>query len=303
MYAKNVVALSALLSFAVAVPMVKRDVVWVTETAEDVVTVPVTTTVWVNPSDTASTNSHYGHHAHTRSQSTITEQSTVTAVPSAPTPSAPVPVSSVESSVAAPSSSEAPTTSSVYEAPTTSSVYVAPTTSSVYVAPTTTSSIYVAPTPASSTSVYVAPTPSSAYVAPTTSTSSAPAATSSTSSSGSGESSGPGAAGTSYTGDLTWYDTGLGSCGISSSASDHIVAISHVIMDAYSAAAGGNPNNNPMCGKTVTITGASGSPYTATVVDRCVGCAEGDLDLSQDFFNTVTNNGDGRVPGMSWSFS
>lgn len=291
MYTKNVLAVSgALLSVVAAVPMVKRDIVWVTETHEDVVTMPVTTTVWVNPGETVPTSSatHFGHN-HRHSKVTSYVESTVTVQPaSSSTPETSAVETSAESSSAAPSSYEAPSTSSVYVAPTTSSVYVAPTTSSVYVAPTT-----------SSTSEYVAPT--STYVAPTT-TSAAAAATSSaaSSSSGSSLSSGMGASGTSYTGDLTYYATGLGACGVTSGYDDHIVAISEAIFDSYSD--NGNPNNNPLCNKQVTITGVDGSDYTATIVDRCTGCAAADLDLSEGFFNTVTSNGDGRVHNMSWKF-
>lgn len=117
--------------------------------------------------------------------------------------------------------------------------------------------------------------------------------------SGSNGLSGLAASGKSYTGDLTWYDTGLGACGITSGPSDHIVAISEDLFDAYGTA---NPNENPLCGKSVSITGADGSQYDAKIVDRCTGCALSDLDLSHDFFNIVTNNGDGRVGGMKWSF-
>jgi len=297
MYSKNIVAAGALLSVVAAVPMVKRDVVWVTETDNTVVTVPVTTTVWVNPSEsvpTASTTlSHFGHH---RSHVTTTVHSTVTvAAPSSSETSA-------ESSAEAPSSYEASSTtsSSVYVAPTPSStsVYVAPTTStSEYVAPTTSTSVYVAPT--TSTSVYVAPTPTSTYVAPTTSTtSSAPVETSSSSG---GALSGAAASGTSYTGDFTWYDTGLGACGWTNSASDKIVAISESLFDQYTPSSG-NPNDNPLCGKMLTLTGVDGSSYQAEIVDRCTGCKESDLDLSEDFFNTVTSNGNGRVSNMSWKF-
>ena len=312
MYTKQILASGAFIAAVAAVPMNKRDMVMVTETDMAYVTVPVTTTVWVDASEsTLSTKQkHYGHKSHktTTVLSTIVVQPTAGASSSTAPSSYEAPSSSSRSVYVAPTTESsssvyvAPTTSSVYVAPTTSttSVYVAPTTSSVYVAPTTsTTSVYVAPT---TTSVYVAPTTSttSVYVAPTTSSAAPSAYSSAASSSSSGESSGPGAAGTSYKGDLTWYQTGLGSCGWTSGSSDKIVALSHVIMDAYDT---GNSNTNPMCGKMVTITGKDGSPYQAKVVDRCVGCAEGDLDLSEDFFNTVTENGDGRVPGMSWSFN
>ena len=93
---------------------------------------------------------------------------------------------------------------------------------------------------------------------------------------------------------------GLGACGITSSPSDHVVAISEDLFDEYDTE---NPNDNQLCGKTVILTGVDGSAYPAKIVDRCGGCATSDLDLSQDFFNLVTNNGDGRVPGMNWRFA
>ncbi|KAF1344076.1 plant expansin, partial [Delphinella strobiligena] len=103
------------------------------------------------------------------------------------------------------------------------------------------------------------------------------------------------------TGDLTWYETGEGACGWDNTASDHIVAISKDIFDSTEYATA-NPNSNPLCGRQVSITGVDGSQYTAKVVDRCVGCEEGDLDLSEDFFNTVTSNGNGRVSDITWTW-
>ena len=44
-----------------------------------------------------------------------------------------------------------------------------------------------------------------------------------------------------YTGDLTWYDTGLGACGWTSGASDSIVAVSQALFDEYTPN-DGNPN-------------------------------------------------------------
>merc|ERR1711939_926315 len=142
MYAKNIVATSALVAAVAAVPMAKRDIVWETETHVNIVTVPATTTVWVNaagdPVAAPTTRAHFGHGHHGSSAEATT------------TSAAPVETSS--SSYEEPSSYKAPssTSSSVYVAPTTSttSVYVAPTTSSTseYVAPTTTS---MAPVPSS----------------------------------------------------------------------------------------------------------------------------------------------------------
>ncbi|KAK9467883.1 RlpA-like double-psi beta-barrel-protein domain-containing protein-containing protein [Lipomyces arxii] len=179
----------------------------------------------------------------------------------------------------------APTSTSVYVAPTTSE-YVAPTSTSVYVAPTTSStSVYVAPT---TSSVYVAPTTSatSVYVAPTTSTSSSSAPTA-TSGSGSG----------TYSGDGTFYSTGLGSCGQTSTDSDFIVAISNQLMSASST---GNPNSNPLCGQTITAY-RDGRSVTVTVVDTCMGCAEYDLDFSPAAFDVLGTPDEGRVP-ITWSW-
>jgi hypothetical protein len=302
----GIIAASALFgAIANAAPLNKRDVVWVTEIETDVVTVPVTMTVWANAEETtASTTTTESRHGHQFFHSKAPKVSTI------PTPVSVAPAPSTTSVYVAPT----PSTTSVYVAPTpsTTSIYVAPTTSSseVYVVPTTSSTeVYVAPTTSSvyvapeTTSTYVAPTiqSTSVYVAPTISTTtSAPAAT--TSSSSSGASSGLAASGTEYSGDLTWYDVGLGACGLTSTSDEAIVAISQEIFDSadYKTA---NPNLNPLCGKFVTIKGKNGQTYQAKVVDRCVGCAEADLDLSQDFFNTVTSHGDGRVSGMSWSWN
>lgn len=49
-----------------------------------------------------------------------------------------------------------------------------------------------------------------------------------------------------HEGDLTYYGTGLGSCGITSSDSDMIVAVSHYVFDAASKSS--DPNQNPLCG-------------------------------------------------------
>jgi len=52
-------------------------------------------------------------------------------------------------------------------------------------------------------------------------------------------------------GDLTWYETGLGSCGQCNTNDDAIAAVSHALYDSMSFAA--NPNYNPICGRRIRL--------------------------------------------------
>lgn len=95
---------------------------------------------------------------------------------------------------------------------------------------------------------------------------------------------------TAFTGDMTYYTPGLGSCGITNSGSDPIVALSISMMKN-----GANPNNNPKCGTRINIYNPStGNTHQATVVDTCVGCADNDIDVSPSLFRAVAPNGNGR---------
>lgn len=297
-----IAAASALLAMAAAVPMHghmhqhhERDLLWVTKVEEEVVTVAVTETVWVNPGQAAPTNvnSPAGHGVG------------APAFPSAHPTDAPV--APVASKHDAPPAAAAPSSTSTYvppppPAPTTTSTYV-PVAAPPAPAPTTSTSTYVAPAAAPTTQAPAAPAaPSSTWSPPAA----APSPAAGGHSAG-GLSSGLAAAGTKYTGDLTYYSVGLGSCGITNTDSQHVVAISHVIFDSYGTA---NPNNNPVCGKTLTITGFNGQSFQATVVDRCVGCAEADLDMGEPFFNEVTMGdggagkpADGRAHGFTWEWN
>lgn len=159
-----------------------------------------------------------------------------------------------------------------------------------------------APTSTSSTSTYVPPPP-----APTTTTTPAPApqqptptyaappAATTAASSGSSSSSGQG----QYSGDITYYDVsvGAGSCGWQGSNGQDLVAIAADVMQN-----GANPNDNPNCGKTINIY-YNGNTHTATVYDTCPTCSGGSLDLTQELFQKVAPDGDGRVHGVSWSFA
>ncbi|KAI0139237.1 RlpA-like double-psi beta-barrel-protein domain-containing protein-containing protein [Pestalotiopsis sp. NC0098] len=106
-----------------------------------------------------------------------------------------------------------------------------------------------------------------------------------------------------FTGDLTYYAPGLGACGETSTSSDDIVSVSHIIFDA--ASTGSNPNANPLCGKKIRIERANGSggnsSVDVTVVDRCTGCAAADLDTTLSVFTQLAEEAEGRVQ-MSWAW-
>jgi hypothetical protein len=95
-----------------------------------------------------------------------------------------------------------------------------------------------------------------------------------------------------YTGDLTYYEPGLGACGVTSQNSDKIVAISHLVFDAVSV--GSNPNANPLCGKKIRARKDNKS-VDLTVVDRCTGCQPKDIDVTINTFAGLADVDLGRV--------
>jgi hypothetical protein len=127
-----------------------------------------------------------------------------------------------------------------------------------------------------------------------------------------------------FSGELTYYAPGLGACGFTSSDSDSICAVSHIIFDA--AANGSNPNSNPLCGLKIRaarfneLANARRS-VDLKVVDRCMflflynfkrlcrclscktgtGCAAMDIDLSPSAFRKLADPDRGRVD-VTWAW-
>lgn len=101
-----------------------------------------------------------------------------------------------------------------------------------------------------------------------------------------------------YEGDLTYYNPALGACGYDNSDSDLICAVSHVLFDA--ASTGSNPNANPLCGMKLRLR-RDGKSVDVKVVDRCVGCKETDLDVTETVFKKVADLDQGRVV-MEWAW-
>lgn len=96
-------------------------------------------------------------------------------------------------------------------------------------------------------------------------------------------------------GDITYYDVGMGSCGHDDSGkgdSENIVAVSPGVM-------GGGDDS--ACGRKVTIKGPNGE-VTAIVRDKCVSCGNGSIDVSAKVFKDVVGDlGVGRS-AVTWSF-
>lgn len=94
-----------------------------------------------------------------------------------------------------------------------------------------------------------------------------------------------------HTGDITWYNTGLGACGGTNNDGELVAAVSHSLYD----------REHP-CGRKIRIN-YNGKSEVVTVVDRCAGCAEDDVDLSPTAFEHVIGPLDiGRVTA-SWDWA
>ncbi|KAF8997412.1 RlpA-like double-psi beta-barrel-protein domain-containing protein-containing protein [Cyathus striatus] len=102
------------------------------------------------------------------------------------------------------------------------------------------------------------------------------------------------------TGDATYYDAGLGACGITNTNADYIVAVSTKYFDTFPGYQGGNPNKNPLCGKNIRAT-YQGKSVTVKVTDRCGGCAYGDIDLTPTAFSKLAPLSVGRLHGVTWN--
>lgn len=100
-----------------------------------------------------------------------------------------------------------------------------------------------------------------------------------------------------FTGDLTYYTPGLGSCGVTNSESDMIVALAEDMMTGSA-----DPNTNRNCGKSITIT-YKGVSASATIEDTCPGCSGAGLDLTPALFQKFAPLGEGRLTEATWHFN
>jgi len=102
-------------------------------------------------------------------------------------------------------------------------------------------------------------------------------------------------------GELTYYEPGLGACGITNSASDPIAALSEKLFDNYPGYNGVNPNTNPVCNKQIRLT-YEGKSVTVIVVDRCTGCKDTDVDTTKPMFAQLADVSLGRLFTLEWEW-
>jgi len=126
----------------------------------------------------------------------------------------------------------------------------------------------------------------------------------STPSGGGTGSTGSGANGQSCTGgDITYYATGLGACGITSNDQQLVCAVSHELYDTFEGGyPDGNPNNAPVCGRHILLDiPNSTETIDLVVVDRCGGCdIDCSLDLSPAAFAKYGDINVGRYHNATW---
>ncbi|PCD20054.1 hypothetical protein AU210_015931 [Fusarium oxysporum f. sp. radicis-cucumerinum] len=105
-------------------------------------------------------------------------------------------------------------------------------------------------------------------------------------------------------GDLTHYEVGVGACGQDSTGqgdTGNIVALSKVLFDA--ARIDTNPNNNPLCGRTIIIKGSNGKISHGTVLDQCEGCKMSDIYVSHKIFKEIWGSLDKGRKDIQWWYS
>lgn len=252
------------------------EVQWVTETDYVTQLIDATTTVWIAPNNGKAVPTTT---AVAEPSTTVVTQPTVAEQKESTTSTTQTPVIAPVVPPQSTTSESSTTSTSIYTPPvvqpTTTQEEVAVVQPTVPTVPTTiVTSVYTPP-------VVSAPTPSAVAQAVDNSENSASA----------------GGSGT-FAGQITYYAIGMGSCGIDDSGKDQtesVVAISHLKMGEQS-------NGNPMCGKTITIY-SNGKSTTATVKDKCMGCAENDIDVSEKVFKELWGDLSTGRDDATWSFN
>ncbi|KAJ2988307.1 hypothetical protein NUW58_g4046 [Xylaria curta] len=91
----------------------------------------------------------------------------------------------------------------------------------------------------------------------------------------------------SFSGDMTYFNPGLGACGWTNGDGDAIAALS--------------PSKSGNCGRNIKIH-YQGKSTSAKVVDKCPGCSAESIDVSPSVFEKLAPKDLGRVK-VTWEFA
>ncbi|KAI1501499.1 hypothetical protein F5X99DRAFT_201692 [Biscogniauxia marginata] len=115
--------------------------------------------------------------------------------------------------------------------------------------------------------------------------------------------------GVQKTGDLTYFDIGIGACGYEDSGkgeSENIVAVSVKLWNSISSLtnAGIDQPLHPLCFQTITLTNEeTGTTATAKIHDSCPECALDDIDGSPHLFKDLFGSTEAGRKKISWSIN
>ncbi|KJA22598.1 hypothetical protein HYPSUDRAFT_138870 [Hypholoma sublateritium FD-334 SS-4] len=98
------------------------------------------------------------------------------------------------------------------------------------------------------------------------------------------------------TGQATFFQPGLGACGIDNSATDLIAYVSTIVFDNVPGFTG--TNTNPLCGLKATVT-FEGKSIVVALTGACSSCQPGDLAMSPTAFSDLANLSLGRID-INW---
>ncbi|ETW74699.1 Non-catalytic module family EXPN protein [Heterobasidion irregulare TC 32-1] len=101
-----------------------------------------------------------------------------------------------------------------------------------------------------------------------------------------------------HTGTLFTFDPGLGACGFTNTSDQSVASVSQTFFSAFPGATE-NPNDNPICTHTLTITFHNTS-VTAQIVDVCPGCPDFNVGLSPSAFTKFAPISQGIVNNVTW---
>ena len=88
----------------------------------------------------------------------------------------------------------------------------------------------------------------------------------------------------------------MGACGWQNTNDDLVAAVSQQVYGTQA-----NPNASPVCGKCATIN-YGGNSVTVKIVDKCMGCKTGDIDMSPAAFKEIADQSLGRIP-VTWTLT